>query len=104
MAKDFAIEFYSSTIWKHCRESYSKMKTYTCERCGDVATEVHHIIHLTPENITDPEVTLNYKNLMCLCHKCHLREHKGNTGRRYIIDAQGHVTAFEQGNTENKRE
>ncbi len=95
MSRDFARQFYSSTVWKNCRENYKKKKCYLCERCGDIGTEVHHIIHLTPDNIDNPEVTLNEDNLMCLCHQCHMKEHKTNIEQndRYYIDADGHVIA-----------
>ena len=72
MSKDYAIGFYSSTAWKTCREVYKKKMCYLCESCGEPASEVHHIKHLTPDNIDNPEVTLNESNLMCLCHKCHM--------------------------------
>ena len=92
MSKDYAVEFYSSTAWKVCRETYKKKMCYICERCGDIGTEVHHIRHITPYNIDDAEVTLNFENLMCLCHRCHMSEHaKSDDSRRFIIDAEGHV-------------
>lgn len=92
MAREFAKDFYSSNEWKQCRESYSKSKAYICERCGSVASEVHHIIPLSPDNINDPEITMNYDNLLCLCHRCHMKEHrKHEDSSRYIIDVEGHV-------------
>ena len=71
-ARDFAKEFYASTAWKNCREIYKKKKCYLCEICNDIATEVHHIDPITPDNVDNPEVTLNENNLMCLCHQCHM--------------------------------
>ena len=92
MSRDFAKGFYASTVWKKCREAYKKKKCYLCEKCGDIGTEVHHIVHITPANIIDPEVTLNEKNLMCLCHRCHMKEHTADDQHiRYFIDAEGHV-------------
>lgn len=96
MSKGSALEFYSSTAWKTCRETYKKKMCYICERCGGIATEVHHIKHITAENVSDPDVTLNFENLMCLCHQCHMKEHKsGFNDRRFTIDADGHVTVLE---------
>ena len=92
MSKGSALEFYSSSAWKSCRETYKKKMRYICEECGEVATEVHHIKHITAEHVTDPEVTLNFDNLMCLCHRCHMKAHSSSQHhRRYIIDEEGHV-------------
>lgn len=57
---------------------------FTCQRCGRPAQEVHHIIHLTPENIRDVTVSLNSKNLISLCKECHFEEHRRDqaAGRR----------------------
>lgn len=46
-----------------------------CEKCGAIGTEVHHIIHLTPENVTDPSISLNQDNLLLLCNECHNNIH-----------------------------
>lgn len=51
-----------------------------CEMCGGVGTEVHHIIHLTPDNVSNPEISLNLDNLMILCKDCHNKVH-GRVGR-----------------------
>ena len=37
---------------------------------------MHHIIHLTPDNINNPEVTVNPNNLISLCGECHKAIHK----------------------------
>lgn len=49
-------------------------KYYVCERCCGVASIAHHKKHITPENITNPEITLNWDNLECVCHECHQGE------------------------------
>ena len=80
MAREFAKNFYNSKAWKECREAYKRSVYGLCERClangkyvpGD---EVHHKIYLTPENIRDPNVTLNWDNLILLCASCHSKEH-----------------------------
>ena len=96
--KEYAREFYSSTAWKNTRAAYAKSKGGLCENClskgiykaGEI---VHHTIHLTPENINDPSVSLNWDNLCLLCRDCHAQIHDGRK-RRYKIDELGHVTAF----------
>jgi len=47
-----------------------------CEKCGEkLGYIIHHRIELTPENITDPTISLNPENLMYVCHDCHNRIH-----------------------------
>lgn len=67
-----------------------------CEDCmkeGRVtaAEEVHHIKFITPDNINDPNVTLNWDNLVALCRECHRKRH-GARQRRYEVDEWGRVT------------
>ena len=57
------------------------------------AEEVHHIRELTPDNINDPEVTLNPGNLVSLCRECHKQRH-GAHERRYKVDEFGRVTTM----------
>ena len=75
MAQDFARAFYKSTQWKKQRAYILKRDGYICteEGCYNPATEVHHIIELTPENIHDPRISLAESNLRSLCHDCHDR-------------------------------
>lgn len=95
MSQPYARAFYSSIQWQECREAYAKSKRYLCEDClakglytpGEI---VHHIIHLNPENIDDPTITLNFDNLRLVCRKCHGEEHK-QRDRRYVIDENGRV-------------
>ena len=80
MAKEWAKSFYKSKEWRECREAYIQSVNGLCERClgKDIVKPgyiVHHIEHLTPENIDDPEVTLNWNNLEYVCKECHDREH-----------------------------
>ena len=95
--KDYARAFYKSTEWKKCRAGYVKSVGGLCERClkrGDFipGVIVHHKCYLTPENILDPTVTLNYDNLELLCQDCHNKEHfKEEYTRRYKIKADGSV-------------
>ena len=95
MAKEFSNPFYHSPAWVKCRESYIKMRGGLCEDClakglivpGRV---VHHIRPLTPENITDPSVTLSFDNLRLVCQNCHAEEHHP-TGLRYAFGPDGEV-------------
>lgn len=93
--KPYAETFYKSPAWKNCRNSYMKSVGGLCEDCykkGLVvpAEEVHHIKYLTPGNINDPNITLNYSNLVALCRECHRARH-GKANRRYTIDEFGRV-------------
>ena len=75
MAREFAKPFYNSREWEQTRAYVLKRDCYLCRRCGRLAEEVHHIRHLTPENIGDVKITLNPENLMSLCKACHFKEH-----------------------------
>ena len=57
-------------------------------KAGDT---VHHKIHLTPKNINDPNITLNWDNLMLLCRDCHAEVH--SRAKRYTVDKDGRVHA-----------
>ena len=91
----FAYGFYISEAWRDCRAAFLASRRGLCERClarGEVepATQVHHKIRLTPKNINDPSVALNFENLEALCEKCHHAEH-GAGRRRWRTDEDGHV-------------
>lgn len=98
MAREFAGNFYKTAAWTSVRRSYIKSVGGLCEECyrkgiirhGDT---VHHRIPLTPENINDPEITLNPDNLILLCRDCHALEHK--KAKRYKVSDLGHVEARE---------
>ena len=92
----WAESFYKSKAWQACRASYLAKAHYLCEDClrqgrFTPAEIVHHIIPLTPENITDPGVSLNHENLRAVCRECHAQEH-GARPRRYKVDDFGRVT------------
>ena len=75
--RDKAISnFYGSKEWEMARHIKVINAKGICEKCGKVGTEVHHIIHLTKENVTDPSISLNQDNLILLCTRCHNKEHK----------------------------
>ena len=55
MALDYSKSFYNSKAWKDLRL---------------------YIEEITPDNIDDPNVTLNEDNLELLCEKCHNSKRK----------------------------
>lgn len=96
--KAYAQEFYSSKAWKECRRTYAASVGGLCEICyrsgrvtpGEI---VHHKIHITPQNITNPEIVLSWDNLELVCRDCHAQVH-GKKPRRFTVDAAGRVTAL----------
>ena len=95
--QDYAKQLYKSKAWKKCRESYASSVGGLCERClargfytpGEI---VHHKIHINPNNVSDPTITLNFENLELLCRVCHANEHKTNA-KRFSVDELGRVKA-----------
>lgn len=93
--KEYAEQFYKSQAWKKTSVAYAKSKQGLCERClskGIVkpGAIVHHVIHITPANITDPGITLNWDNLQLVCRDCHAAIHDRRK-RRYKVDDYGRV-------------
>ena len=93
--KGFAVDFYKSQTWEDVSRGYRASVFNLCERCkakGLIvpAQEVHHKIKLTPENINNPEIALNWDNLEALCKDCHLKEHRKK--KRWSVDTEGNVT------------
>jgi 5-methylcytosine-specific restriction endonuclease McrA len=96
--KPYAEKFYKSKQWQDCREGYLRSKGFLCERCkakGIIkpAVIVHHKTYITPDNINDASVTLNYNNLEALCIECHNDEHiaREKKKKRYNIGKNGEV-------------
>lgn len=93
--QSWAESFYKSETWKRTRKAYASSVGGLCERCkakgiytpGDT---VHHIEHLTIDNINDPNITLAWDNLMLVCRNCHAEIHS-KPKRRYMIDENGSV-------------
>jgi len=95
--KEYAKSFYSSKTWQRCREGYKKSVGGLCERClkqgrYTPGVIVHHKVHISPENIDDPNVTLDWRNLELVCRDCHAVEH-GAAEHRYEADALGRISA-----------
>lgn len=105
MARDFALAFYHSPAWLHNRKAYMGKTIDTpwgivppgmCERCfeqGNLvpAKVVHHKIHLSPDNIDDPHITLSFDNFQRLCQDCHAVVHSGEQTTRARFDSNGNV-------------
>lgn len=86
VSRDFSRGFYRSKAWKETRDAYFRLRRGLCERClargrytpGEI---VHHRVHLTPENVYDPRVALDFANLELVCRDCHAAEHPEVYGR-----------------------
>ena len=94
MARAFSVDFYRSDAWENCRASYLAKVGGLCEEClkqgiYTPAVIVHHKVVLTPENITNPEITLAFSNLEAVCRDCHGKVHR--PGLRYKIAPNGAV-------------
>ena len=94
MARAFSVDFYKSDAWENCRASYLAKVGGLCEEClkqgiYTPAVIVHHKVVLTPENITNPEITLAFSNLEAVCRDCHGKVHR--PGLRYKIAPNGAV-------------
>lgn len=93
--KPYAKAFYLSQAWIDARNAYKQSKAGLCERClanglYNPCDIVHHEIYITPDNINNADITLNWDNLECLCIDCHNKEHMSKkTERRYVIDENG---------------
>lgn len=91
--------FYHSAAWRKLSRVFMLSKHYICERCGKPAEIAHHRKYLTPANITDPEISLNPKNLEALCMACHNAEHFGSGGAiaaGYSFDENGELIPTER--------
>lgn len=96
----YAESFYKSQAWKNTRTAYAKSVGGLCEKCkeqgiikaGDI---VHHKIHITPMNIVDTNITLDWSNLQLVCRDCHAKIHGSESVRRYNVDEYGRVTPME---------
>ena len=53
---------------------------------------VHHKIHLSPDNINDASITLDWSNLMFVCQDCHAKAHKSKEKQqRYVVGEGGEI-------------
>jgi 5-methylcytosine-specific restriction endonuclease McrA len=99
MSREYAYALYHSKAWQHIREQALERDHRLCQRClkqGRVtpAVIVHHIVHVSPANVSDPKVTLNLDNLTCLCRECHAIVHgfdHTSTREDVTFDADGNL-------------
>ena len=67
---------------------------------------VHHKTYITEDNINNPDITLNWDNLECLCQTCHNKEHHREeeeaTATGLAFDAFGQLKRVPPVNGENK--
>ena len=90
VAQEWAKAFYKSGAWLKCRAAYIQSVFGLCEKCGRPGWIVHHKIKLTPGNINDPNVTLNWDNLEYLCQDCHNSVHGlSSTADGLMFDERG---------------
>lgn len=94
MHHDEAVErFYTTRAWRKARAAVLSEHGGLCQNCLskgliEPATEVHHRIPLTAENVNDPMIALDSRNLMALCDDCHAEQHRK---KRWRCDAMGHI-------------
>ena len=82
IAKEWGKAFYKSKQWVRCKAAYiAKRIMIDGGMCGvckkNPGYMVHHEITLTPENINDPEISLNHELLSYECKECH-DKHEGH--------------------------
>lgn len=94
MAKEWAKAFYKSKEWRAMRRFILRRDLFTCEECGARATEVHHGVELTPQNINDPAIALNPDLLHSLCHDCHtaITKRTADCDIGFFFDEDGQLT------------
>lgn len=91
MAQDYAKAFYGSPAWQQCRKAYKKSVGGLCERClkkglYTPAVIVHHKVYISPENLQDAHIALDWNNLEALCRQCHEEEHIRGSKRYRILE------------------
>ena len=74
------IRFYNSNDWRTLAMKYTQDKQYRCERCGRIATQVHHIKAIQTDDGWNHR--LDYDNLELLCVDCHNERHERFTKRK----------------------
>lgn len=94
--KQYAETFYKSKAWQKCREAYAKSRRGLCELClaeGQYTPGVivHHKTAISPDNITDPQILLDWSNLQLVCRRHHAELHSNKEGLRYKVDDLGRV-------------
>jgi len=91
--RDFARDFYNSKAWRETRAYIFRRDFGLCVKCPNVGEIVHHIVPLTPSNISDPDISLNENNLETVCRDCHATAHGTSSpiDERLSFDEQGNL-------------
>lgn len=102
-------KFYNSKKWKRFRDRYIQSVKGLCEKCKEKdiirpGENLHHIEHLTEENVKDAKVSLNDEKVIYLCIECHNIEHdrdyktniqkikeQKSEKRKYYFDKDGNL-------------
>ena len=83
---------HGSYISVYCNLSETRLKKGDKVKAGDI---VHHKTHISPDNISEPNITLSWDNLMLVCRECHAQLHE-QSKKRYIINEDGSVTVKQE--------
>lgn len=59
-------KFYRSEACQQARLRKIVSANGRCEKCGAMGEDVYHIIHLTPNNVTNPNISIAQENLILL--------------------------------------
>ena len=82
------VKLIKSSKWRKVRNEYLHEHP-TCERCGKLATEVHHIKPLTRFKNDLPkmeQMAFDEDNLMAVCPSCHVKLHVELGKYKYNIE------------------
>ena len=92
MAKEYADKFYHRKAWKDCKRSFISDRVAVdggmCQVCHEkLGYIVHHRTHITADNISDPDITLNHNNWEYVCKDCHdmFEGHGVNNKRQSLL-------------------
>jgi len=67
-----------------------------CQICGrQLGYIVHHTVWLTPDNINDPDITLNHELLMYVCLDCHNKIEQEGAEPDYCFDDDGQLVPID---------
>lgn len=98
MAQEFSKPFYNSKAWRDCRASFIAKRVAVdggmCMTCHkELGKIVHHKTWLTPENISNPMISLNHDNLKYDCQTCHNQEKESKEIEqpRYYFGENGEI-------------
>lgn len=100
------VKFYHSARWRKISRLYLQQKNFICERCGELATIVHHKQRLNANNVDNAAIALSENNLEALCLSCHNREHFGinKSIRECVFDAAGNCVGVRSRESSTVRE